>query len=340
MKTVSMRDVAQVAGVSLATVSYVVNQGPKPVSAEMRERVLRAMGELGYQGRRRGRSRSRPLTVGAIVPDATNSFFSQALAGVEATLRERGHLLLVGSSDEDPVRELELVTALTRGRAAGLILTPCTSVPREVERLAAGGLPVTLMDREDGETTLNRVVMDNYQSAFRATRLLAESGYRRIALINGPEHITPARDRLRGYRDALQLAELSVASAYVRLGPFTFDHGRQSTLDLLSLANRPEAIFSSSAILTTGVLAALRERRLHWPEDIAIVGFGDAAWASLVTPTLTVIEQPARQLGEVAARLLLATEAGPGSGQRVVLDSHLVLRESHWRPARVLEGGR
>ena len=325
----SMRDVAKAAGVSLATVSYVVNRGPKPVAEETRHRVLAAMRRLGYKAAVRGRARIRPLTIGALVPDATNTFFSQALAGVESVLSGPGHVLMAASSNENAARELQALAAFTRARIDGLILTATGDVPAEVERLQSRGTPVVLMDREGGATGLSRVVMDNYSSAFQATRLLIESGHRRIALVNGPEHVSTARERLRGYQDALAAAELATDSSYIRLGPFTFEHGRQSTLDLLSLSRRPDAIFSSSVILTSGVLWALRARQLRWPDDIAIVGFGDAAWASLVTPTLTVVEQPARQLGEVAARLLLASSGGSERPQRLVLETHLTLRESH-----------
>ncbi len=329
-----MRDVARVAGVSLATVSYVVNRGPKPVGDATRKRVVGAMHHVGYQAGSRGRSRTRSLTIGAIVPDATNSFFSQALAGAESVLGEPGHILVAASSNDDPARELKALAAFTRARIDGLILTPQGDVPAEVERLRSRGMPVVLMDRDGGNTKLNRVVMDNYGSAFQATRLLIETGHRRIALVNGLQRISTARDRLRGYRAALEQAGLGFDEKYVRLGPFTFDYGRQSTLDLLALAPRPDAIFSSSVILTMGVLWSLRARRVRWPRDIAVVGFGDAAWASLVTPTLTVVEQPARQLGEVAARLLMASNGASTQGQQLVLESHLVLRESHRRLAR------
>jgi len=334
-----MREVARVAGVSLATVSYVVNHGPKPVGAATRKRVVAAMHHVGYQAGSRSRSRTRSLTIGAIVPDATNTFFSQALAGAESVLNEPGHILVTASSNDDPARELKALAAFTRSRVDGLILTPQGEVPTEVERLRSRGVAVVLMDRDGGDTQLNRVVMDNHGSAFQATRLLIESGHRRIALVNGLQRISTARERLKGYRAALEQAGLGFDEKYVRLGPFSFDFGRQSTLDLLSLSPPPDAIFSSSVILTTGVLWSLRARRVQWPHDIAIVGFGDAVWASLVTPTLTVVEQPARELGEVAARLLLSSNEGSTQGQQLVLESHLVLRESHRRPARQSESG-
>jgi LacI family transcriptional regulator len=327
---VTMRDVARRAGVSLATVSYIVNGGPRAVSEELRVRVEAALRELGYRPARRGRARTRPLTFGVIVPDAGNPFFSRAVSGLRSVLRRGGHVLIAGSSDERAGAENDLVATCVRSRVDGIVMTPCGPVPEVVVRLAAGGLPVVLMDRDGGSTTLSRVVMDNYRSAFQATRLLIESGHRRIALVNGPESVGTARERQRGYRDALAFAGVAPDEALVRSVPFSHEQGRLATLDLLSQIERPHAIFSSSVILTSGVLRALQERALRWPDDIAVVGYGDADWAALVTPPLTVIEQPAQQLGEVAGQLLLAGRRG-GAGQHVVLESHLVLRESHWR---------
>jgi LacI family transcriptional regulator len=340
---VTMRDVARRAEVSLATVSYVVNGGPRSVSEELRGRVETALRELGYRRASRGRTRTRPLTFGVIVPDAGNPFFSRAISGLRSVLRRGGHVLIAGSSDERARAENELVAMCVRARVDGIVMTPCGPVPDAVVTLARAGLPVVLMDRDGGSSTLSRVVMDNYRSAFQATRLLIESGHRRIALVNGPEDVGTARERLRGYRDALAFAGVEPDEALVRGVPFLHEQGRLATLDLLSHVVRPDAIFSSSVILTSGVLRALQERALRWPDDIAVVGYGDVEWAALVTPPLTVIQQPAQQLGEVAGQLLLAGRSG-GPGQHVVLESHLVLRESHWRvpgpaPGRLAAAG-
>lgn len=325
----NMREVASRAGVSVATVFYVLNQGPRPVSPPVRDRVLAAVEELGYVRPRRTRKRS--LTVGVIVPDVTNSFFSQALAGVESVLRKAGHVMLAGSSGENAEAEANLIERLLRRGVDGLILTPGGRIPAEVEGRAERGLKVVVMDRDGGSQAISSVAMDNYGSAFSAVRLLIETGHRRIALVNGPESVSTARDRRRGYEDALAFGHLRVEPAYVRSGPFRFEHGREATLSLLSHEPPPAAIFSSSAILTPGVLAALRERRLSWPADVAVVGFGDAVWAQLVTPALTVVEQPVFELGRRAAQMLLSQSGRQPSEQHVVLQSRLVLRDSHWR---------
>jgi LacI family transcriptional regulator len=334
----TMRDVARAAGVSLATVSYVVNGGPRPVSARSKRRVQAAIDELGYEVRRR---HPDTLAIGIVVPDATNTFFSRAVAGVQSALDQQRHHALVASSGDDPERELELVRLLLRSHVDGLILTPSGGIHEEVERLPAAGTPVVVMDREAGSTSLNRVTMNNYDSAFKAVRLLVDSGHRLIALLNGPERVDTARDRYRGYADALRFADLPLLPQYVRSVPFRLERGHQATGELLALDAPPTAIFSSSVLLTAGALTALRERGLRWPEDVAIVGFGDAIWAPMMTPPLTVIEQPAERLGEAAAQLLLSTlkEGGPRTGQRVVLESQVVLRDSHWGRQRQQRDG-
>ncbi len=340
MKT-TLRDVAHRAGVSLATVSYVLNNGPRPVSAERRDRVLAAVRELNYQPPARERRRTRPLSIALVVPDAAHPFFAGTIQGIDDVVRRDGHLLLVASSREDPARERQLINALLRRRIDGLILTPCREVSPFIEQLSRRSVAVVIMDHEGGSAALNRVTINNYASAFQGVRLLWESGHTRIALVNGPDEIDTYRERLRGYTDALVFAGFALDPELVQRGPQTFDHGLQATRSLLGLAEPPSAIFSSSVVLTSGVLSGLRERRLRVPDDIALVGFGDRVWASLVTPPLTVIEQPTPRLGEAAARLLLATigKEQAATGQRVVLETRLVLRESHWRVARPVTAG-
>ena len=324
----TMRDVARVAEVSLATVSYVVNDGPRPVSAHVRRRVLAVIEELGYVARPR---RSAGLTIGVILPHATNAFFARTVAGIEAALGDGEHVL-VSSSGEDPARERELLALMVRHHVDGLILTPCGAVTPEMEQLPRHGTPVVVMDRDAANTPLNAVTMNNYASAAKATRLLIDSGHRRIALLNGPERVDTARDRRRGYLASLRAAGLPVVAQYIRDIEFGRESGAAATGELLSLDTPPDAIFSSSLVLTAGMLSAIQERGLRWPEDIAIVAFGDAIWAQLMSPPLTVVEQPAERLGTTAVQLLMSSirDGGPRTGQRIVLESQIVLRDSHW----------
>jgi DNA-binding LacI/PurR family transcriptional regulator len=241
--------------------------------------------------------------------------------------------MIASSSNGDPDREAELPSIFTRVGVGGLLVAPSSEVSAELERLAADGLPIVLLDWDAEGNRLDRVALDNHGSAYRATRLLIENGHRRIAFVGGPELVSSAQQRLAGYRDALASARL-LEFANIRSGPYTQEAGRAAALDLLSEIHLPEAIFSGGVLLTLGVLQALRERHMRLTEDIALVGYGDTRWASLVVPPLTVIEQPVEQLGEMAVKLLLSGRSGRAVWQRVLLESRLVVRESHWRSAQ------
>ena len=328
-RPVTLRMVAARAGVSLATASYALRSGSRAVTPALRQRVIDAADELGYELRPRGRLRTRALTVAAVVPDPTNSFFSDVLRAAEATLRAGGHRLVVSSSGEDEAQEEEIVSTVLRGRIDGLLLAPAGPVGPAVRALAASGAAVVLIDRDGEAPDLSSVVLDNASSARRATRLLAAGGCRRIAILNGPQRISTARDRLAGYLQGLADAALPVEPIYQRTVEFNAEEARRSADALLRLPKRPDGVFSASAILTSGLLQSMREHGLRAGTDVAVVGYGDAPWAALVEPAVTVIEQPTRRLGETAVRLLLADPSAPP--QRVVLESQLILRDSHWR---------
>lgn len=353
----SLRDVAAAAGVSLATASYALKPGRRGVGEPSRQKVLRAAEHLGYEAAPPGRRTKGRLTIAAVVPDPTNSFFSEALRALELTLRGEGHRLVVASSGDEVASESDIVGFLA-GKVDGLVLAPAGPLGEDVRRLGQR-LPVVIMDRDGAATEFPSVSMDNFDSARRATRVLAESGCTRIAIVNGPLRVSTTRDRVQGYLRALEEAGLAAREQYMCTGEFAFDTGRRAVHSLCQISPRPDAIFSTSAILTSGVLFALREHGLRWPDDIAVVGFGDAVWASLVDPPVTVIEQPTAELGATAARMVLAGGLLPGgvhgggvqgggvlpggvhgggvqpsSVRHVVLSSRLVLRDSHWNCAR------
>ena len=327
----TMRDVAAAAGVSLGTVHHVLNPGHRRVAPDLRERVLDAMRGLSYEPAPRRRP-DQTLEIGVVLPSLTNSFFGICLEGIQQTLSREGHLMLAACHDESVDDERRILLALRRRGVDGLILTPCWKVPSEVTSMVEHGLPVTILDRCSPVETLNRVVMDIYESSFDATRLLIDNGHRKIALINGPDGMDTSLERRRGYVDALRLAGLEHRPEYERCGPWTYEHGYRAMAALAALPEPPEASFLSSPMLTLGALMAMRERHLAWPDDIAIVGYGDPAWASLVEPPLTVVEQPLERMGEATANLLLASikHNQPAVGQMVTLRSQIVLRQSHW----------
>ncbi len=333
-KAATLRDVAAHAGVSLATASCALGHGRRGVSDEMRAKVQRAADELEYQLRPRGRQRVRSLTVGAVVPDIRNSFFVSVLGAMDESLRADGHRLIVAPSGEDPEVENDVVERLS-SRIDALALAPTAAVGPATAALARRGVPVVLVDRDGAAPHLPSVAMDNFDSGRRATMVLVEAGYERIALVNGPQRVSTARDRTEGYLAALADAGRVPHPERIWTGEFTLQDGRTAVHRLLQARRRPDAIFSTSAILTSGVLFGLREHGLRWPDDVAVIGYGDAVFASLVEPAVTVVEQPTVAMGEAAVRILLSGGREQQSPTHVVLSSNLVLRDSHWRTPRV-----
>lgn len=271
--------------------------------------------------------------MGVIVPDLTNTFFAAVTGSLANALAANGHRILVAPSRDDPALEDDLVAGLA-SRIDGLAVAPAQRVGPATLALAKKGIPVVLVDRDGGAPQLPSVAMDNFDSAFRATMILVESGFERIALVNGEQRICTARDRTEGYLAALAAGGLQRNDQWVWFGEFNFEDARRAVDWLLQAPERPDAIFSTSATLTSGVLTGLRQHGLRWPDDMAVVGFGDAAYAALVEPGVTVIEQPTRSIGETAARILLSRGGSQQEAPHVLIPSKLVLRDSHWRKAR------
>ena len=341
----TLKDVAKLAGVSTATVSYVLNNGPRPVRPETRERVLAAVARLGYQPRRKrkGPPATKSLTIGGIVPNANAIFFGDALEGIESVLDARCHTCLVGRRRSVPVIEKRLDRKLTK-LVDGLIITPVSEACNHIERVSDLGIPTIIMDRQVGatkSTQFSGVGIDNYNITTQAVRLLFHAGHERIALINGPETIDTVRVRLDGYKDTLQALGLLYRPDYVFQAPFTAAAGREATLDLMSSANPPDAIICTSTDLAIGTLDSLNQLGLRLPDDIAFVCYGDTAWLSFLSPAITVIDAPAYLMGETSARLLLNALADPAKVEtkeirHIFLETKPILRDSHRRQRAVV----
>jgi len=337
----TLKDIAQKAGVSTATVSYVLNNGPRPVSIETRERVLRAAKQLGYKPRHRRKAgaESKSYTVGVIVPNANSEFFGSALEGIETFLYSRGHDCLVGSSHSDMAIEKNLISKLSR-LVDGLIITPVRELYPEIEQLPEMGLPTIIMDRQVQATSLSGVGVDNYNITVQAVRLLYETGHERLALLNGLPEIDPVRYRLNGYQDSLAVLGLPYNQDYVLHVPFTIEAGRGAALDLMSLPQPPDAIICTSTDLTIGTLRSLYQLGCRLPDDVGLVCYGDSVWAPLFTPPITVIDAPTQLMGETSARLLLNSFSDKGDREKrhIFLETKPILRDSHRRQHRPAEG--
>jgi LacI family transcriptional regulator len=322
----TMKDVAAVAGVSLSTVSRVVNGSP-PVAPELALKVERAVEMLGYRHNHTAgtlrRANGLSASIALIFEDVSNPFFSAIHRGVEDVARTRGVVTFAGSSDEDPQRELELIEGMLSRRVDGVIIAPTATDHTHLLRDVANGLGLVFVDRPSGTIDADCVLTDNRGATERAIEHLIAHGHKRIAYIGYPPIIHTAAERLHGYQHAMHLAGLPEITRH----PVDPEGAFADATELLRGPDAPTALFSSQNLLTIEVLRALHQ--LGRQHEVAHVGFDDIALAAAVEPAVTVVAQDAHGLGRTAAELLFSRLDGHrGPSRRVVLPAPLLARGS------------
>lgn len=320
----TMADVARSAGVSVATVSHVLND-TRPVLPHTRQAVLDAIDELGYTPNTLARSlvTSRTRSIGLAVSAISNPYFTEILQGVEASALEHGYSLLIADPHDDPGHERKVVQLLHERRVDGMIVAPSAD-PRElVAYLGRHDVPTVLLDRlldspADGVARFDQVCADSAEPTAELVTHLAGLGHRRIALVAGRPGLSTTRERITGYRHGLATAGLPYDERLVVHGDSEAAGAERATAALLSLAAPPTGLVTANNAMTIGALRALRERGLSVPDDIALCCFDDFPWADLFAPRLTAIAQPSKDLGAQAVRLLLDRLAAPDRPARTV----------------------
>lgn len=329
---VTRKDVARLAGVSTATVSYVINNGPRAVSAEARRRVLRAIEQLGYQPNAIARSLAtrRTHTIGFMIPDILNPVHAAIAKAFGDVLRDAEYGLLLANSDESPQAELAHLQVFLGKQVDGIALTPTGANRRYLFSLVEAGKHLVTLDRQLEGLDVDCVLFDNVAGARAATRHLLDLGHRRIALINLPRDLTPGRERFEGYQRALLEAGLNVDAGLVHEGQFKAGSVGASIDALLRRPDRPTALVASSNRLAEGALLALRERGLQMPDDLALCVFDDVPAYAYTTPTISAVATDVADFGRQATRLLLDRIAGgaPAGPQVVRIPCRLRARES------------
>lgn len=326
-----IRDVAEAAGVSVATVSRAMNK-PDSVSAELRKRVQTAAKRLGYRPNPLARSlrRQRTKVWALIISDISNPFFTSVARGVEDIAQKAGYSVMLCNADEKPAKEAAYLAVAEEDRVAGVILSP-HNANTDISSLQKAGIPCVVIDRALA-APVDSVLVDSRSSAREATLHLLDQGWSTPACITGPEDAITAMDRRRGYEDALRERGLSRNERTLH-GAFRTEDGRRAAAALLESEAPPDSFFIANASLALGVLAELAERGIHPGRDIGIVMFDEAPWAPLLTPPISVISQPAYEIGTEAARLLINRigEETPSIGRRILLATTLIPRESSRR---------
>jgi len=326
-----MRDVAEKAGVSLKTVSRVIN-AEAGVATATAERVGAAIAELGFQRNDLARSLRHGLsssTLGLVIEDVANPFYSAIAQAIETAARERGFLLITASAREDGNRERELVTALVGRRVDALLIVPAGENHGYVDAIR-GRTAFVYIDRPPNGFEADTVLIDDAGGARRAVEHLLAHGHRRIACVADPTDVYTARERLSGYREALAAAGVTPDPALIRTGSRDAEHAQQIVSALLDLPadRRPTAIFTANNRKTIGALHALAGRA----EEVALVGFDDFELADLLE--ISVVRVDAARLGSEAAALAFARLDGDERPpQRVTVPTELVMRGSGERAA-------
>ncbi|MGH9104300.1 MAG: LacI family DNA-binding transcriptional regulator [Acidimicrobiales bacterium] len=326
----TISDVARAAGVSTATVSRVLNNHPR-VDPALAATVMRTVKDLGYRPSRVARSlRTRRNRVWALIISdiRTGPFFADLVRGVEDVAYEAGYSLFLCNTDEDPRKEASYVALAVAENAGGVILTP-SGPETDLSMLASSATPVVLVDRTLPASAVDTVVVDNVSGGYQAVHHLVEGGYERIACVTGPTTTTTGSQRYAGYCKALDDAGLNQGGDLVRVADFREAGGRLAMSDLLDRETRPDAVFVANLLMTVGALQAIADAGLAIPGDIAVVGFDEMSWASLLRTPLTTVAQPAYDLGLESARLLLSRLEGySGAARTVTLSPSLQVRES------------
>ena len=324
---VSIKDVAEAAGVSTATVSRVLSNGLH-VRPEVRERVMATVERLGYRPNLVARSlrSQQSSTIGLIVSDISNPFFTAISRAVEDTAYEQGFSVLLCNTDENPEKEAIYLDLMRDTAVAGAIMSPT----RQTIANFAGSnfpFPIVVVDRSISNSDVDAVLLDNVDAAYRLITHLIEQVYRRIAALCS--EMSTGLERQIGYEKALRAHGLAPKSEYMKYIPPKSDAGYAATLKMLDLAEPPDALFTVNSLIAEGALQAIRERNLSIPDDIALVSFDETTWSSLVQPAITLIAQPTYEIGKTAAELLIQRIADPSRPTRqVILKGKLLVRGS------------
>jgi LacI family transcriptional regulator len=324
-----MKDVAVLAGVSVATVSRVVNGDD--VRPDLAARVADAIGVLGYRrdltARNLRRADRHSASIGLVFEDVSNPFFSSVQRGIEDEAGARETLAFAGSCDEDPARERWLVEAFAARGVDGLVVVPCSGDHSYFQREIHNGTAVVFVDRPPRFLDADAVLSDNVGGAKEAVAHLLAAGHRRIAFLGDRAEIFTAEERRRGYRAALAEAGMTPDPSLERMGLADSETAHAAALDLLTAPDPPTAIFAGQNLIAIGALRALR--RLGRQHEIALVGFDDLLLGDLLDPGITVIAQDPYTLGRRAAELLFSRMDGhEGPGRTVVLPTRLIPRGS------------
>jgi DNA-binding LacI/PurR family transcriptional regulator len=323
-------DIAKQAGVSIATVSKVINETGR-ISAETRVRVIQIMKDLNYQPSVMASALTgkQTFTLGLLLPDLANPFFAEISRSIEDRAHELGFSVIICSTDNNLEREERNISLLRQKSVDGIIIATGIQNNALLKELKMQNYPITLIARDMPAFAVDTVLVDDFIGGHMATSHLIENGHRQIAVISEDTKVLSSRERIRGYLQALEEAGIASNENLIKISDFNVTSAKQVAGDLLDSGLSPTAIFACNDLLATGVIQAARERKLSVPGDLSLVGFDNTLLATIVDPPLTTIAQPIQEMGQKAVDLIIRNiKDNASSKQRVIMLPELVIRDS------------
>jgi len=327
----TIREVAKQAGVAPITVSRVLNNSGY-FSQEIKDRVQAAADDLHYVPNQLARSlrSNRTQTLALVLSDVTNPFWTTVARGVEDAASRQGFTVFLCNTDENEAKQAEYLSVLLRKRVDGILLVPARSTPEPVKMIQKQAIQVVVMDRRVPGADVDIVRCSSTQGAYDLVTHLLEQGHRHITMLSGPADVATAHERVAGCRQAFAAFPVPAATLSVLEGEFTVESGYAMAQQAIAQTTRPTALFAANNFIAIGALKALRELGVRVPEDICVVGFDDLPVSLVVEPFLTVVAQPAYEMGRRATEVLLQRIANPAATpyQEVLLPTQLIIRQS------------
>lgn len=327
-----LKDVADLSGVSVATVSRVLN-GDEVVKEKTKTKVLEAIKKLNYKPNRVAQrlrtTRKTSKLIGLLIPDIQNPFYVDVIRGIEEYAYANNAAVIIGNFSQDEKKEKLYLDILRSESVDGFVVAPSNEKDLYVKQLISDGFPVVCIDRGLKEVEIDLVKVDNQNGVFNAIEHLIKLGHQRIGFVGGNPSIPTSQERLDGYYEAMKQYNISIDPAIILGEKSDYHSGTRLTTQLLDLPNRPTAIFTGNNLLTLGALEVINQRGLRIPEDIAIVGFDDVYWANSLNPPLTAVRQPGFEIGKKAMELLMQRIVSPDAARlNVIFKTELMVRKS------------
>ncbi len=324
----TIRNVAQEAGVSISTVSKVIHQTGS-ISEQTRKKVLQAMSKLNYHpdiaaASLRGK---RTKVIGLLIPDISNPFYAEVARSIEDRSCELGFNVMMCNTDNDIEKEKTYLSLLASQRIDGLVVASAFRSTDLLEDMVEQGVPIALIASEIPKLSIDTVTVDDYKGGYLATSYLLSLGHKKIAII--VENVRSNVPRLEAFKDAMEEAELPILDGYIIHTEALIQKGYESALQLLSLQERPTAIFACNDLLAAGVIQAAKEMGLNIPDDLSVVGFDNTVLSTTTSPMLTTVAQPVKEMGlKVVDLLTKEMQAAKPYKERLLLSPELIIRQS------------